>query len=251
MLQIETPELLQKQEKITKDIEAFISQGKEISIKSDEDVQSATVFLGGVKKRLTFLEAMRKKAVAPLNAYVKDINNSAKVHTEPLRIMEDKIKNALKVYLDEKDRAARAEAARIRAEQEEQARLEQAKIDEARAKQLALEEKMRAEQDEIEKLRLASLAQKEAENVEALEVAVAQTPTEVIEAPQKTIRTAAGSVTRKMRWTYKVTDKKLLMKHYPDFFIVDEKKLNYAISEGLRNAPGIVIYQESEIAMKV
>lgn len=251
MLQIETPEILQKQEKITKDIENFIAQGKEISIKNDEDVQSATVFLGGVKKRLKFLEAMRKTAVAPLNEYVGNINRAAKIHTEPLEIIEDKIKKALKVYLDEKDRAARAEAARIRAEQEEQAKLEQAKIDEARAKQLTLEEQMQAEQDEIEKLRLASLAQKEAEKADALEIAVAETPTEVIEAPQKTIRTAAGSVTRKMRWTYKVNDKKLFMKHYPDFFVIDEKKLNYAISEGLRLAPGITIYQESEIAMKV
>jgi hypothetical protein len=264
MSQFPVSQLEEKSEAIQKDIQSLHDKASQIVISSQDGLSEASNFLGAIKTRLKRLEEMRKFDVGPLNDHVKALNNKYKVQSEPLLELEVIVKNAIKKYMDAEDLKARQEAERLRKEQEQRELEERKKIEEARkkeeeARQAELKAKLAAEEAKTAKEKeLANKAAEEARlkaEQEALKVTEAEkqldmTAIQLVEEPEKSVRTEAGLVTRKMVWTWQVEDESTLRKAHPELFIIDEKAINKLVKDGARNIAGLKIYQESNIAVR-
>jgi hypothetical protein len=62
--------------------------------------------------------------------------------------------------------------------------------------------------------------------------------------PKPVLRTESGTLAYQVRsWKHEVTDESLVPRHY---MAIDEKKIREAIDMGLRELPGVRIYEEVE-----
>lgn len=57
-----------------------------------------------------------------------------------------------------------------------------------------------------------------------------------------------GSLTKKMKWIFEIEDESQIPK---EFLSIDEKKIQMAIKGGIRNIPGVKIFENLEIEMRV
>jgi hypothetical protein len=65
-----------------------------------------------------------------------------------------------------------------------------------------------------------------------------------VEAPAKTVHTAAGKVTMRSVWKAEVIDFNLLPDEYK---VADEVKIGKVVRAGVRQIPGVRIYEEKSI----
>lgn len=204
-----------------------------------------------IKGALNKLEAMRKEMVGPLNDQVKAINAKFKFFSEPLENAKDSLNKKLIVFQE----AERRKAELIRQEAERKAAEEQARID---AEREAAERKMIEEQAKLdaakidEETRAAAKKKLEEENAkkqqELADLEAGQQIAAAMVAPvvEKTTRTASGAkITFKQRWVWDLEDIDAVPR---EFMCVDEAAVKKAISMGIRNIPGIKIYQETNVS---
>lgn len=145
-----------------------------------------------------------------------------------------------------KERAERqAEQARIQAEKDKLSKAEvEKKAEEARKKaeeQAKIEAEKAAEQARIDAELAAKKAAEQAETVQAVHVA------EVVPDVPKNIKTSSGSATAKLKWTFKLVD----ISQVPvEFLLLNEKKIKHLVEAGIRNIPGIEIFQQEKTSFR-
>lgn len=186
-------------------------------VESQPDMAEGTDLLAQIKKTLKRSEEARDVLVRPLNDHVKMINAQFKTVTAPLADAERTIRQKMLTYATalEKERQEEAERAR---------RAEQERALEAAA---ALEAAGKIVEAEVT-LSFAAEAKAEVARVE---------PT----------TTDAGNTTsiRKI-WKHEVVD----FGAVPDAFkIADDAKIREAVRAGIREIPGVRIYQEDSLAI--
>jgi uncharacterized membrane protein YqiK len=170
-------------------------------------------------KVLKALESSRKAAVEEPNAFVKSVNSVAKHYQEKLNVGLRTSKDKLNVYM-----AQKAVEVQKAAEAERRARAEmQAKLD-AEAARLTAEAK--------------------AKNEAAEAITAPKLPDAPPATVPKTVRSAEGSATMVKSWTFEVTDPAAVPREY---LVVDEKALRAAVKDGIREIPGVRIFEDSNI----
>lgn len=223
-------------EKIDQDSEQLAKQIKSVVIIDDASNQVAAEFLSGIKARIKRVDQIRKEFTQPLNDQVKKINNIFNPKIEFLENIEASIKGAMVKYMDEQERRAQVEAARLRKEQEEKERKAREE-----AERLRIEaEKAKGEKKEFLK--------QEAEKVEQ----AAMNQVHVVAEPQHTVRAGAAVVSKKKVWKWRVADEKVLREKHPELFMVNDKAMSEFV-QGIRSEgviDGIEIFQESIIAAR-
>jgi hypothetical protein len=187
-----------------------ISRAKTITIVRDPETNlTVSEWAVQTRKMAKELEELRKRIVTPYNTYLTQVNRFFKLYTDPLGQTETYLRRLLDGYRQFQEN----EALRITAEQEAQARKIQ--------KQLEEEAKAAKEKDV---------------HYEPAPV-VAPVAPEV----QKVTRTSGGSTSQRKDWVFEVEDESLIDR---EFLMLNEKKLREHIKGGLRNTPGIRIYEE-------
>lgn len=257
-----TNPLEEKKLAIQQSTEVISQEVKSLKIADEVSEAKAIDLLSQVSVRLKRIEELRVQATKPLVEQKRAADDLAKMFAEPLTRMQNAIKGALKSYMDEKARAAEAEAAKIRAEQEAKEKAEREKLE---AAQRAEAEARREEEEAQRALEAAKTAkarkaaQEKADEAakaaaeEAAKAAEAQKALDtkevvMVEEAPKSVRTASGAMaTRKLRWTFDVVAHEIVPM---DYLCIDEKKIREAISQGVREIPGVRIYQESEISSR-
>lgn len=203
----------------------------------EKEAIDGLTFIQSIKRSL---EKSRKELVSPLNEKVKQINSSFKLLLTPIEQSEGKVKNGL---LDWR----RKEAERIRIEQEHIAR------------ENAERERLVREAEEVERVRVemqskaeaeeAGLTSEEAEEHVRSEVANVSVESPTIEAlpaqAPATVKSSIGSATIRKVWTFKIDDPNLIPRAY---LSINEGNIREAIRAGVREIPGVRIYQREEIA---
>ncbi len=181
--------------------------------------EAAAVTLGSKMDALVKeIERRRKSMVEEPNQYVKSINNLAKVYQEKLNPGITSLKGKLSAYAYEK----RIEAQR-KAEAEAKARAElQAKID-------------------AETARLNAEAKSRDENAKPIEAPKIEAP--LTAEPPKTTRTEVGKATQVTTWAFNVVDP---AKVPAEYLVVDEKRIRQAVKDGIRQIPGVEIFEETK-----
>ena len=116
-------------------------------------------------------------------------------------------------------------------------------LKEAQAQKEAYEAKLKA--DEENNKRLLEQKEAEAKGEPAKEVELVEaTP---VEAPKTQVRTESGMTYVQKRWKARITDEKIVPR---EFLGVDQVKVNDAIKSGVREIPGIEIFEESTVAVR-
>jgi septal ring factor EnvC (AmiA/AmiB activator) len=240
---------------------------KFLEVRDDETLKFA-VELGGTAKRIAkAIEKKRKDTIQPPNDYVKAVNNFCKIFTDSLDLAESVTKRKISQYqakieldrreaerkmqeaarkfqeelqrkVDEENRKAREEAA-LKAEEETRARLaREAEERKEKESKKAAEERRKREEAEIEAVR-----KKAEEEARAIEVKVPEVPMPIMPERENITRTELGtSAHQRKEWKHEVVNPDLVPREY---LTVDDKKIREAVKMGVREIPGVRIFEDS------
>jgi hypothetical protein len=185
--------------------------------------------LAECKRIATHIDMVRRAQVDPLNAQVKTINDAWRPLTDALASVEKVCKRKLLAFNQaEAERVAR-EQAEARRRQEEAARKEQDALAKAAAAKSS-----RVREAALEKAAVAGQELAQARMAEPMDAPTA-------------FRTDHGTTTTRYRWTFRIEAPDEIPHRY---LMPDEKAIRRAVADGVRQIPGVVIYEEAEIAVR-
>ncbi len=115
MITKEEKELDEKIKKENKSIVQISSRANKVAIiKSNEDLIKAVEFLVQVKNKLKNYEEERLSYTEPINKTLKRLNDRFKILTEPLKLAQRGVKDAVLTYRKEKEEKRQIEEKKIR-----------------------------------------------------------------------------------------------------------------------------------------
>lgn len=200
-----------KEEALVEQAESIQEKAINFQVTNDSQMVSATNLLSVIAKHKKELEEQRKFLVKPLNDHVKSINNRFKTYSLPLDRADKTLRDKVLSYRQEQERKRREEEERLR--------------------KLA----------EKEQARLEKKAEKKGE----------PTPPPIIvptiEGPAKTVQADYGTASIKQVWVHEIVDEQQIPREY---LMVDEKKIAAVVKAGIRNIPGVRIYQTDQLAVR-
>lgn len=206
-------------------------------IKTVEDLEKASDLLKFIKSTFKKAEEERKAITDPINASVKILNSRFKTITDPLSTAEGNVKGKILAFEQERRRKAEEEA-------REQARLAAIKAAEDEARRKAEEESAKA----IEDGQIDIFADPVEVEVKIDEASLVIPEPVVNVAP---VRGAYGSTTSVVkRWTFRVTDIAALAAYDKDLVAAVSVEINKRIRDGVRDIPGLDIYQDETISSR-
>lgn len=256
-------------------VERIRADAQAVEISSDESLKFA-VALGGESKRIArSIDTRRKEIINDPGEFVKAVNGFCKVLTDPLAEAETAVKGKISMYqhqIEMERRKAEEAARKAAAELQEKLRREAQEAnmkareeairqaEEALKAQRAKEEAERAARHEAEsKIQEEGRKIREAEEMEAARVKAASeakaaeisAPTvlqPVIPKAENVTRTETGAAAfQRKTWEFELTD---IAQVPRDYLILDEKRVRDAIRMGIRDLPGIRIFETSKTVLR-
>jgi len=198
----------------------LIDAARGANIDSEATLSTAVDLLSEIKGRAKAIEAERKTWVDPLNQQVKRFNEKFKGLSEPLEDARIGLTKKVVAYQSIVEAQKRAEAEKVR---------------------LAREAELLAAAQAKEELGNAEGAEK------LLNYAIAVKP--VVEETGRGGFSGSKSVISKV-WTYEVLDMAALAAAPQNLVIDNSAKINQLIREGVRELPGLRIYQREQLSIR-
>jgi hypothetical protein len=192
-------------------------------VEDQAGVEWATAVLGELAKQRKQVETLRLSFTAPLNESLKTINAFFKTLDGPLAHADLSLRNKVMAYRRAEQERIAAESARLQAERN-------AKEAAARAA-------------------IVNPATSIAEGQQALAVAdaAAEALGTVPPPPAPTVKTAFGSSTARRDWDFEV----ITLSQVPvEYLLINGPAVREAIRRGVRDIPGIRIYQKETLVVK-
>ncbi len=192
---------------------------------SDQVTAEYAVNLGTqIKQVIRDIEEARKSWVSDPDRFVRSVNEVARYYRRQFEGIEKNLKEKVNAFQKAERERQRQEAERRQREREE------------------AERKRREAQQAAESGTEGQEGQSPGEAPEE----VPEPPQEATEphsAPSTNIQSESGKATTRTRMTFRVTDKAAVPEDYKQ---IDNKAVNAAIKDGIREIPGIEIYEELE-----
>lgn len=203
-------------------IAQMLAEADSITITDEASAEKAVEIASRAKKAAKNLEAARKAFVADPNNYVKEVNGLTKYYAEKLAAVERGIGAKHAVY----QRAVEAERRRLEEEARKEAeRLRKAAEEEAR--KAAEEAKANGEEPPAPP------------QVEITTPAVPKT--------DNVVRSQAGTAHVRQDWKFEIKNAAAVPREY---LMVDERAIREAVKNGVREIPGVRVYQESKTVFR-
>ncbi|MDR7496813.1 MAG: hypothetical protein QN174_07640 [Armatimonadota bacterium] len=203
---------------------SIVAQAASLVVATQVDAERATALLGRIAAFRRAAEDRRKFFVGPLNDHVKAINGLFRELVAPFDEADGTLRGKLAAWR----RAEQERLARERREAEERARAE-----EARAREILRHADRHTREEALEAFRRADEA---AEAADAVPVA-----------PGPTLRAEAARVTARKVWDFEVVD---LAQVPHEFVTLNEPTVRAAIRAGVRQIPGLRIYEREQLAVR-
>lgn len=226
---------LQQFDKLKADIQLYVKPVLSLTVTSNDGMNEALDAARELKSFEKKVEQRRKELVGPLNDRVKFINEYAKGIAAPLDEATNHLKAELKKWelrlaelRKQEERKAEEERRRREAEAAEKARLAQEEAEAVAAFGSA---------EDGERARLLAAAEAEAEQAQIIALD---------KQAKKEVDSLRVSGAKKV-WTFTVTDRLQVPREY---LAVDEKKIREAVRAGIREIPGVEIFQDTQIAVR-
>lgn len=206
------------------------SAAGEVVIFTRADVSHATDLVKAIKDRAKQIEEERTRLVKPFNEGVKQINGRFKAMLAPLQDAETEVKGKILSFQREEEKKAR----------EEQQRLEQERLKREQEERKRLE----AEED----ARKAEMEEGEEYDRPAMPVAPAPVAAPVASSFRPTTYGQTGAVsTVKKQWASELVD---ITQVPAEYLLLDQVKVNQAIRAGLRDIPGLRIFEKEILQVR-
>jgi hypothetical protein len=231
-------------------VDKMVAEAAALKI-TDEASNTRAAEIGNTARKVKKAIEAIKNSPAYLEAdeFLKGVRNLIKSFVDPLEMNVERVcKDKQRAWVD----FQRIEQAKKEAAAREAARVQQARIDEeqrklreeAERKAREAAELLKKEKDEATRIAL----QKTIED----ETAAAQAPAPEVVAPvipeaQTTVRTEAGSSFQKRPWKHEIVDESLIPRKY---LAVNETLIRRDIAAGIREIPGVKIFQETQISYR-
>ena len=203
-------------------------------IVTDEASQNEAITMAGQAKKLaTAIEKKRKEVIEAPGEFVKTVNNFVKVFKDTLDEIDRKLKAGIQAHITRVQMQQR--------EAQERARIEAAKTQrELDARAAALNAQREAD------------ARKAVANGEPVKPIEEEVLSPIVVAPvvpvQKVFRSETGSsVHLRKDWVWDILDISLIPGKY---HIIDKVAVNQAVKSGIREIPGIRIYESVSAIIK-
>lgn len=178
---------------------------------SDEQSLVKAVQMGTSAKDLwKKIEEVRKRETQEPNEFVKSVNSFAKIFQERLKNIENMIKRKVGDYNYHKELERR--------EQERKAR------------------------EEAERLQAQLDKEAKEKGVESVKVGEPVMPE-----PEKVTRTETGASHQRLHWTFEIVNADKVPREY---LVPDEKKIRQAVGMGIREIPGVKIYEKASTVFR-
>lgn len=229
---------LVKFDKLKADITAYVEPTKNIVVNSQDTQAGAMTSVREIKSWQKKVEEVRDSLVRPLNEQVRLINSYAKEISDPLGRAETHIKTQLTYWERELAKKRAEEAARIERERQ--------------AKEEELRKKLAEEKAQVKEIGNQLYSESPIETAKA----VAQVETQAIKekfkleqetrAEMKAVDNMKVSGAKKV-WKFDVLDPDLVPRKYCS---VEQKLIRSAIAQGVREIPGLKIYEDISIAIR-
>lgn len=187
-----------------RELDFLVKRAQEVEVRDEGSLRLAVETAAAAKKLDGAIEKLRKQYVEEPNRFIRAVNNLAKRYQDRLKQVESGLKRKISEY-------------------QYQLELERRKAE-------------AAAQEEARKLQERLQAEAQAAGVEAPQVVAP-----VIPEKATTVRTAEGSAIQRTQWTFEVVDPALVPREY---LTVDEKAIRAAVKAGVREIPGVRIYEE-------
>lgn len=217
------------------DIALYVAPAKAVVV-SDKDTQSKAMTsvkdVVGWKKKV---EDKRKEMIAPLLERQREINEYAKQLTEPLVEAESHLKKQLIAWDQKLESERQAELKRIALEAEKKRKEAEEKAKKEREEAEALE--MFGQKDDAVRSNLVAQAESERRSVE-IDREVRKEEKAVLENKVSGIRTI---------WKYEIHEESKIPK---EFWMVNEAAISKAVKSGIREIPGVRIYEEKTMGVR-
>lgn len=206
---------------------AIRDEARALAVESPETKARAVDFLGRLARLKRDAEAHRVDLVKPLNDHVRKVNG---LFTEVLGPVDeaDRLVRQKMLTFDQEERRRAAEAA-ARAEREQleaEALLKEAERAEAAGRAGV-----------AESLLTTAVAREETAKVAATQAV----------APPKTVAAGAGVVTVRQFWTFKAIDLGQVPREYLE---LNEARVRKAILAGVREIPGLKVFQTESLSVR-
>jgi hypothetical protein len=208
--------------------EAVLADARGLAVTDEDAKVQAVEQLSGVARLKRDADAKRDGLVRPLNDQVRTVNGVFRLVLSPVLEADELLRRKVREFDQERARAAEearvaAEAERIRAE----ALLKEATKAEAEGKADVAEQLMdRAVQADTTATRAQMFAPPP---------------------PSRVVRTDVGTVNTRKVWKFEVTDK---AKVPLELLLVDDVAVRKQIAGGIREIPGLRIYQDDVLAVR-
>ena len=201
----------------------FEKNAVDIAIASDDDKEIAAYFLADIKKLLKEIEGRRVQYVTPFNEKVKAANGWCKQYSSRLEAADKSFKSKILAY--EKKLADDRRRVEEEARQREEDRL--AKLKELEQKEITPEV-----QQETRQLKDDQVAE---------QIHFEETKRD------KTQHFSGVSTTIKQVWTFEVENVSALP---ADYLLPNETLIRKAVNAGVRNIPGVRIFQKDQLSSR-
>lgn len=185
-------------------------QAAELEVKSSEAAQNATEMTGQVKRLAKSIDERRKEIIAEPDSFVRKVNGFVKPLSDRLKTLEGFLKRKLSDF----------------AYQQELARREAERLQREAAEKLQAELNQQAAAKGVEPVQVAPVALQQKQGPTRSDTAVASTV---------------------MVWKHEVTDPKAVPREY---LMVDDAAIKAAIRGGIREIPGVRIYEDAEMRVR-
>lgn len=187
------------------EIDKMIKAAEAHEVKDDPTDKLAVDMAGQAKRLHNRIEALRKELVDEPNQFVKAVNNLAKEYTTPLKKVENELKRKSGTYKYQKE--------------------------------LERKEAERKAREEAEKLQKKLDEQAKEKGVEAPTV-----PTPVMPKEDSVTRGETGATSHiRKQWKAEIEDEAKVPREY---CIPSQKLINEAIKAGVREIPGVKIFED-------
>ena len=207
---------VETEQNVKKDIALLSTQAQTLIVQDEVTFAGAADFLSKVKVRIKRLDSMKEDLTRPFADALKEARNKFKMMSEPYEQMEASLKSKMNAYIQ---------------------------LKEAQAQKEAYEAKLKADEENNRRIIEQQRAEAKGEPVKEVEL-VEATP---VEAPKTQVRTESGVTYVTKKWKARITDEKIVPREYLG---VDQVKVNDAIKSGVREIPGIEIFEESTVAVR-
>ena len=195
-----------------KDVSLVEQRVLALEIKDADDVTEATNLLSYISSTKKNIEETRKSMVKPINDGLKAINDWFKRFSAPLETADGLLRKKVLVYRQQQEQIRRAEEERLR------------KLAEAEQKKLEKQAKK-----------------------DGVMAPPPPPPVMIIPEQARTVHSDMGAVSAKLVWDFEIEDENKVPRN---FMIVNEKAIRAAVKAGVRNIPGVKVFQKEELAVR-